>query len=247
MRTKHLVATLGANYKMYLMEAFGLAIFMVSACFCWALIASDQSPISALFVSDFSKLATMGVAMGLTALFIFYSPWTSPSGAHINPAVTLVFYRLGQINTVDTVFYILFQFLGGTLAVYLMKVLMNGMLTEPAINYVVTVPGEYGVLGALLMEFSIAFVMITMVLYTSGHPKLQRFTKVFAGVLVCTYVVVSGPISGFGMNPARSFASALPAHTWTAFWIYIIVPIAGMLTAAEVHLLSKKKEKNAKV
>jgi hypothetical protein len=63
-------------------------------------------------------------------------------------------------------------------------------------------------------------------------------------------VIVAGPISGFGMNPARSFASALPAHTWNSFWIYLVVPIAGMLSATELFLaiqtsrsLSKRSEK----
>jgi aquaporin Z len=43
------------------------------------------------------------------------------------------------------------------------------------------------------------------------------------------------------MNPARSFASALPAGIWTSFWIYLFIPFAGMLLAAEVFLFSQKK------
>jgi aquaporin Z len=34
------------------------------------------------------------------------------------------------------------------------------------------------------------------------------------------------------MNPARSFASALPAGLWTGAWIYFTAPVIGMLTAA---------------
>jgi len=30
------------------------------------------------------------------------------------------------------------------------------------------------------------------------------------------------------INPARSFASALPGHIWTAFWIYLTAPVIGM-------------------
>ena len=59
---------------------------------------------------------------------------------------------------------------------------------------------------------------------------------------MCLYVIIAGPISGFGMNPARSFASAFPAHTYTAFWIYMIIPFAGMLSAAEFFLFVKKEE-----
>ena len=56
-------------------------------------------------------------------------------------------------------------------------------------------------------------------------------------------MIVAGPVSGFGMNPARSFASAFPAHTYTAFWIYMIIPFAGMLSAAEVFLFMRKRNK----
>ena len=64
--------------------------------------------------------------------------------------------------------------------------------------------------------------------------------------LVCVYVVIAGPISGFGMNPARSFASAWPAHNWKAAWIYLAVPVVSMLCAAECFLLLQKM-KNKKL
>jgi len=38
------------------------------------------------------------------------------------------------------------------------------------------------------------------------------------------------------MNPARTFASALPAQIWTALWIYFTAPPLGMLVAAELYV-----------
>ena len=38
------------------------------------------------------------------------------------------------------------------------------------------------------------------------------------------------------MNPARTFASAVPASEWTAYWLYAMAPLLGMLLAAEIHV-----------
>jgi aquaporin Z len=225
------------QWKLYLMEAFGLSIFMISACFFSALLGAKTSYINAAIPNAFIRLVIMGVMMGITALIIFYSPWTSPSGAQINPAVTLSFLRLGTISKQDAFFYIIFQFVGGTITVYIMQALMGGMLTDPPVNSAVTVPGK-GISTAVagITEFAIAFCMITMILFTSASKKLKKYTRIFAGCFVCLYVIISGPVSGFGMNPARTFASALPAHIWTAFWLYVIAPIGGMLLATEFFI-----------
>jgi aquaporin Z len=224
------------------MEALGLGIFMVSACFFAGQLWHEGALLNKWIIDNNVRNAVMGIAMALTALFIFYAPFTAPSGSHINPAVTLVQLRLGNISNWDSVYYITFQFVGGTAAVYLMKYLMGDVLTASPVNYVVTVPGS-GVnwLTACLYECAIGFIMITMVLFTSTHSKLNRYTRVFAACLVCAYVIIAGPVSGFGMNPARSFASAFPAGNFTYFWVYLICPILSMLAAAELFLWVKSK------
>ena len=121
-----------------------------------------------------------------------------------------------------------------------MQLLIGDNLIEPPVNSAVTVPGKYGQWSALFVESIIAFITMSMVLFTSANEKLKKYTRIFAGCLVCTWVIVAGPISGFGMNPARSFASALPANTWTAFLIYLFTPVAGMLSATEFFLFIQK-------
>ncbi len=234
------------GWKLYLMEALGLAIFMISACFFGGLLEARNSFIHQSIQNDFGRLVITGILMGATAIFIFYSPWTAPSGSHINPAVTLAFLRAGRINKYDAFFYIIFQFIGGTIAVYIMQILMGNMLTAPPVNSAATVPGKGGTLPAFVTELIIAFIMMTMVLFTSANNYLKKYTRIIAGCLVCTYVIIAGPVSGFGMNPARTFASALPANIWTGFWLYMFVPIAGMMAAAECFLFiqNMKKKKN---
>ena len=108
-----MLATFKKNLKLYLMEALGLAIFMVSACFFGAILEAKNSFIHQSIHNDLARQIIMGIIMGATALFIFYSKWTAPSGSHINPAVTFAFLRAGKINKNDAIFYIIFQFIGG--------------------------------------------------------------------------------------------------------------------------------------
>jgi len=227
-------ASFSKNWKHYLQEALGLGIFMISACFFSALLEANNAGLHKAIGDAFIRNILIGILMGGTALFIFYSPFTSPSGSQINPAVTLSFLWLGKMCHWDAIFYIIFQFMGGTLAVYIMQYILGAQLTELPVNSAATIPGKWGEIPAIITEYIIAFLTMTMVLFTSAHPRLKKFTRIFAACLVTCWVIIAGPISGFGMNPARSFASALPSHTWTAFWIYLIIPIAGMISATEI-------------
>jgi aquaporin Z len=58
-------------------------------------------------------------------------------------------------------------------------------------------------------------------------------------LMVAAYIVVLAPFSGMSINPARSFASALPEYLWEYLWIYFTAPVVGMQLAVEVLRLGK--------
>lgn len=229
------------NYPEYLMEAAGLGIFMISAAVVTAVLEHPASPIRQAIPEPLLRRFIIGVAMGLTAIAIIYSPWGKQSGAHINPVVTFTFLRLGKIKPTDALFYILAQFIGGLLGLLLVVGLFGEVITNPAVNYVITTPGSSGPGVAFIAELSISFGIMLMILFVSNSPKLSRFTGIFAGVLITTYITVEAPLSGMSMNPARTLASAIPAQNWTAIWVYFTAPLLGMLSAAEVYVRSKGK------
>ena len=218
------------------MEAACLGIFMVSAGLFTGLLEYRDSPIRQAIPNDFLRLALNGLAMGLTAIGIIYSPWGARSGAHMNPAVTWTFFRLGKIKPWDALFYPIFQALGGIAGVLSVKLVLGTIFTDAPVNYVVTVPGRPGVAAAFIAEMTIACGMMLMVLFMTNTPKLAPFTGLFGGLLVFLYITFEAPLSGMSMNPARTVASALPSGTWTSAWIYFTAPLAGMLLAAEIHL-----------
>lgn len=216
---------------------------MVSAGVLATIIYSPTSPLSTIISNDFAKGALMGIAMGMTAISIIYSPWGKRSGAHINPAVTITFFRLKKITALDTLAYIIAQFVGGVTGVLVVGLMLGNSFTTPPINYVVTVPGKWGLIAALVAEFMLSFGLMLMVLFTSNNNRLSKYTGIFAGILVATYIAFEAPISGMSINPARTFASGLPARVWDGFWIYYFAPPLAMLTAAEIYLRYPKKPK----
>jgi aquaporin Z len=180
----------------------------------------------------------IGIAMGATAIALIFSPWGKRSGAHMNPAVTLTFLWLGKVRPGDAVFYILAQFVGAVAGLALFGVVARDLLSHPAVNYVATLPGPGGAGVAFAAEFLIAFVLMSVVLVISNTLHLARWTGIFAGCLVATYITFEAPHSGMSMNPARTFGPALAGSLWNGLWVYFTAPVLAMQLAAAVYRLS---------
>jgi aquaporin Z len=235
------------HWPEYLIEAAGLGLFMLSASVFGILLFHASSPLAGVGGGPLGQRALMGLAMGLTAMALVYSPWGKRSGAHFNPAVTLTFFRLGKVAEWDAVFYVLAQVAGGLGGMLVAVLLFRQFMAHPAVNYVATVPGAFGVGVAFAAEILISLGLMTTVLMVSNTPRIARLTGLTAGALVALYITLEAPLSGMSMNPARSFASALPAHNWRAFWIYLMAPPLGMLLAAELYVRSCRRVLCAKL
>src|SRR5258707_14165138 len=163
------------HWPEYLIEGAGLGLFMISAFTFGTILEHPDSPVQQTIGNPFLRRLLMGLAMGLTAIAIIYSPWGKQSGAHINPSVTLTFFRLGKIKAWDAGFYALAQFTGAILGVVLVAQFLGRQLADPAVRYVVTVPGPYGVGIALLSEFLIAAGMMSLVLHFRNRHELSSY------------------------------------------------------------------------
>ena len=166
------------------MEAWGLGMFMASASLFASLLESRYSPIIRFIPEPDIRRSLMGLAMGLTAILLIYSPWGKRSGAHYNPAVTLAFLRQGKVKPLDALFYIFAQFFGGTLGMLLMAFIIGKPLTEAPVSYVVTQPGQYGAPAAFAVELMMSALLMLMVLRLSNSIAYNRYTGVCAGCLV---------------------------------------------------------------
>jgi aquaporin Z len=227
--------SLKAHWPEYAIEAAGIAAFMTSALCFTALLEHPTSPVHALLPNPALRRALMGLAMGATAVALVYSPWGQRSGAHFNPALTLTFFRLGKVEGPDAFFYVAAQFSGAVLGVFV----TSGWLAaaaHPNVHHAVTLPGPLGVPAAFVAELAISFGLMLTVLCASNAPRTARFTGLFAGLLVATYITLEAPISGMSMNPARTFGSAAGAGEFSALWLYFTAPPLGMLLAGEFYV-----------
>ena len=238
-----MIKALRNHWPEYLMEAWGLGTFMIAACIGTAVLWHPESPVEH-WVGDspYIQRLLMGIAMGLTAVFIVYSPWGKRSGAHINPALTLTFLRLGTVKPSDAFFYIAFQFIGAIAGVAISWLLLGSVVSTPQVNFAVTVPGEPGVWTAFVAEALISDGIMGTVLYTTNKPKIMHFTGIMIGCLTVLYITFEAPLSGMSMNPARTVGSAVVANEWRAWWVYCLAPMIGMLVAAEIYLWTKGKD-----
>lgn len=229
-------AALRRHWPEYLMEAAELAVFMISACLVVALLEHPSSAVRQMIPDPVLRRVLTGIAMGLTAIAIVYSPWGKQSGAHFNPSVTLTFWRLGKVATWDAVFYVVAHFVGAVIGVLIAAAALGAPIAHPAVNYVATLPGPAGLPTAFVAELLIAFGLMSVVLTVSNTPRLAGYTGLCCGALVATYISLEAPLSGMSMNPARTFGPALIARMWDGLWVYFAAPPLGMLMAAQVYL-----------
>jgi aquaporin Z len=225
--------TLRRHLPEYASEAMGLGLFMVSACGFAILLFHPASPVTHAIPDPLARRALMGLAMGVTLVLNVHAPWGRRSGAHLNPAATLAFWRLGHVEPADLLGYAAAQVLGGILGVAAVAWIAGAALAHPSVHYVVTQPGPGGAGVALLGELAVLFVMFSAVLRLMASPRHGRWTPWIAGALLAIAITFESPLSGTSLNPARTLGSAVAAHDFRGFWVYLLAPPLATLAAVE--------------
>lgn len=147
-----MLRALRSHWPEYLSEATLLCLFMISASGFTILLKHPASPLVAVLPDPFLRRMLIGMAMGLTALTLIFSPMGKCSGAHFNPAVTLTYLRLGKVQPWDAVFYVIAQFVGGVLGVAAVAAVARPPLAHESVHFVAALPGARGAAVAFAAE-----------------------------------------------------------------------------------------------
>ena len=202
-----------------------LAAGVVSA---WLQAAGATAPL-------LHRLPSALVIGGLLVAMI-YSPWGRRSGAHMNPAITLAYLRLGKVGRWDGLFYILAQVAGALAGVLLLR---SGALLPQAMPAaaLTTTIGPSNPWMALATQFVLSLVAMLLILFTSNHASFFRWTGLVVGLLVTMVVACVSPLAGFGMNAARLLAVDASGDLDPLHWLNLLPPLLGMQLAIEVYRL----------
>lgn len=225
------MSSANTGWRVYAIEGALLASFMVSASAFTILVEHPRGWLSGVIADPLARRFLVGCAMGVTAAVLIYSQWGLRTGSHMNPAVTLALSHLRGMPTRDVLGYIAGQFAGGVAGMAIAAVLFGPSLSHASVNWVVTRPGPGGVAAAAFAEALMTFLLMTVVLRLSNHPRWAPRTGVVSAMLLAAFITLEAPLSGMSLNPARTLGPALFARDFTAIWIYFIAPIAGMWLA----------------
>lgn len=149
------------------------------------------------------------------------------SGAHFNPAVTLAFSVVRHFPKKQVIPYLLFQFLGGLLALTLLWTLLPGPTTFG--ETLPSVEPWRAFFWEVILTFILMFVIISVATDTRAVGMMAG-AAIGGTVTLCA--LFAGPLSGASMNPARSLAPNLFAGAWDSLWIYLSAPFLGAVISA---------------
>lgn len=221
------------NLSAYAAEFAGAALVLFFGVSAVAFMWGPGSPVPVVPYPALRRLLTVVMfAGGATA--VIYSPLGQISGGHINPALTLAFWRMGKVPARDAVIYMVAQFAGAFVGAYAAG-LAWGPLTI-GVHYAATVPGEgFSVAGALAGEIMTTFLVVFTIFVCLNKPRLAALTGIVAFGLKAMLGVVEAPVSGASLNPARTLGPALLAPNYTALWVYFVGPAIGALIAVGAY------------
>ncbi|CAI8582960.1 unnamed protein product [Vicia faba] len=205
--------------RMVMAEVIGTFILMFCVC---GIISSTQHQNNAVGLLEYAATA------GLTVVVIIFSIGQI-SCAHVNPAITIAFATIGKFPWFKVPIYIIAQTIGSLMATYIGSLVYgiksDVMMTQPL----------QGCNSAFWVELIASFIIMFLVTALTSEPQsvsVGHLSGFVAGIAIGLAVLITGPVSGGSMNPARSLGPAIMAWKFKDIWIYILAPSVGAVAGA---------------
>jgi len=227
--------------KALLAEFLGTMILVLLACGACTqhepLKGDDGKVVEGKVVLDVVRIA---LAFGLTVATMAQSIGHI-SGCHINPGVTAGLMVGRKIGLIKGLLYIVVQSLGAIVGAALLMVLTGQESSDsPSIGAVglnADVPVSAG--AGFGIEFFITFVLV-LVVYAAAADEDNAGSVKGSAPLAIGFAISIGhlfavPLTGAGMNPARSLGTAVVANKLENHWVYWAGPLLGGIAAGLIY------------
>jgi len=223
----------------YLAEFLGTLMLVLFICLAVCLFVPLPSQAQPSPFIDWSVIGLVHVFV----LFLLIQTLAVVSGAHFNPAVTVAMVTLRQIKPADAGIYIVAQLAGALAGALIVKLLLNNFANADLVNYGAVgiserLDGKVGL--GMLAEFIGTFALVFAIMGVAVDPRTDRALGPLAiGAALGVGVMVIGPLTGAGFNPARAFGPALVSGEWGGMGdfllAYVLAPCIGSVVAALVY------------
>jgi aquaporin Z len=179
-------------------------------------------------------------AFGLSVLAMVYTIG-GVSGCHINPAISVSMLVAGKMRLKDTVMYIVMQCTGAIIAAASLSVIAAGKpgysLTVNGLGqngYDAASPGGFSMASAFLAEVILTFIFLLVIHGSTSEKAPNGFAGIAIGLSLVLIHLVSIPITGTSVNPARSLGPALllGGTALSQLWLFWVAPITGGISAS---------------
>ncbi|XP_077250711.1 aquaporin PIP2-4-like [Tasmannia lanceolata] len=186
----------------------------------------------------------LGIAWAFGGMiFILVYCTAGISGGHINPAVTFGLFLARKVSLIRAVMYMVAQCLGAICGVGLVKgfqksyyVRYGGGANELSHGYSKGVGLGAEIIGTFVLVYTVFSATDPKRSARDSHvPVLAPLPIGFAVFMVHLATI---PITGTGINPARSFGAAVIYNkdkAWDDQWIFWVGPFIGAAIAAAYH------------
>jgi len=177
-------------------------------------------------------------ALGYGLVFLLFR---DVSGGHANPATTFAMMLTRQVTILTGLFYWFAQFLGAVIAAYYAKTTfrLDTGSPEELGNLGVALPTPpYKDIQIILAEaLGVAIIVFVILMVMKYADKIVASMAVAGAVLVA--IVMTAPISGGALNPAREFGPMAAAGLFKDIyvWYYLIAPFIGAAVAALLYTM----------
>ncbi|KAF5471803.1 hypothetical protein F2P56_008570 [Juglans regia] len=194
---------------------------------------------------DCGGVGFLGIAWSFGGMiFVLVYCTAGISGGHINPAVTFGLFLARKVSLVRVILYMAAQCLGAICGCRLVKAFSSAYYSGYG-GGVNSLAYEYSMVTGLAAEIIGTFVLVYTVLSTTDFKRNGRDSHVPVlaplpiGFAVFMVHLATIPITGTGINPARSFGAAViygeDKAVWEDQWIFWVGPIIGAAIAAFYH------------